>query len=99
MARSQKDLSLETAYGHEQRHVENFLAIMKRAEKKLKGLEDVEYDSNQAASKAGEKNLNAFAKDIRKALADDANHRGKDPKSPTRGLPYKPIGAMPAMPK
>jgi hypothetical protein len=99
LARRKRGLSLETAYGHEQRHVENFITIMKRGEDKLKGLEEAEYDSNQAASKAGEKNLNAVAKEIKKALADDARHQGKNPKSPTEGEPYKSIGVMPAMPR
>ena len=90
-----KMLTLKTAYGHEQLHVQNAITIMKQAQKMLEPAEKLIYDSDPEAKEDGNLHINNAKKWIQNKLDDDAGHEGTDPKSPTNGLGYPPKGTMP----
>jgi hypothetical protein len=94
-----KKLTLETAYGHEQRHVQNAIAIMKEAQRRLATIEDKKYNTTDEARKMAVKYLSSATKWVATKLKLDEEHRGTDPKSPKDGEPYPPIGTMPKEPE
>jgi hypothetical protein len=90
---------LDGMYGHEQRHVGNLITILQRAKAELEKVAGVEYKSQEAARKAGERNIRRIADTVQEAIRRDSEHSGKDPKSPAPGRPYAPIGTMPDEPE
>jgi hypothetical protein len=94
-----KHINRYTAYGHEQRHVQNYITLMKRVQEYLDALGALQYDTEEMAISAGE----VIAKDIwnwwdKKSNAEE-KEEGVDPKSPGVGEPYYPInGRMPTEP-
>jgi peptidyl-prolyl cis-trans isomerase D len=94
-------LPLDEVYGHEQGHVVNIIAIVKReAEKHLAPAEQKKYQlsefpqmKNDAAAAQ-----DAFDKAVTAAVDLDSKHKGTDPKSPPDGKGMPPTGSMPGKP-
>jgi RHS repeat-associated protein len=98
LAPKNRKLTPETAYGHEQLHVTNFIIIMERGKALLEECEKKEYDTAEDATKACTKCGQDVAKKLRDDLGLDRDHKGKDPKSPSPGELPAPIGQMPKEP-
>ena len=96
LGRTNKRLTLETAYGHEQRHVQNFIEIMKGGAQSLEPAEEEEYDTQEAARKAAIANLEAVKKGVIEAVNKDKEHKTKN--GPRSGELFPPIGTMPKEP-
>ncbi|MEX0679119.1 MAG: RHS repeat-associated core domain-containing protein, partial [Pirellulales bacterium] len=98
LANTPRGISLEQAYGHEQRHVENFINFVNAAKEELEGFFEPEtYGSLAAAHSAARKHATDVQNALSAKVAVDKLHR--TPGGPLRGEPYDPIGTMPRDPK
>ena len=89
-ARTKKGLNMKTAYGHEQRHVENFIDNMERAKAKLDEAEKKVYDSEKEAREDADEILEEARDDVEEQTELDKAHQSVDPESPPDGEPMDP---------
>jgi hypothetical protein len=87
------------AYGHEQKHAENSMTIIKREAKILQEVEEQVFESNAEAEMAMKEAFEIFNRKVNEAREIDAKHMGTDPPSPPAGEPIAPQGKMPTAPK